>query len=108
MATTTEIYDVTKLALLETIALTGITISFFGNQKQCLARPIDHTLFPGDTAGYVQEASTQVDMLDTDFDAWAGVDNLSLVELDGNTLQIWGIRRRAGNPIVHLMLKKDK
>jgi hypothetical protein len=108
MADTTELYDITKLAFLETVALAGITISFFGNEKQCLARPIDHTLFPGDTSGYVQETSTQVDMLDTDFDEWAGIDNLSLVELDGNTLQIWGVRRKAGNPIVHIGLKKDK
>lgn len=108
MADTTEIYDITRLAFIETLNLIGITISFLGAERQCISRPIDHTLFPGESGGYVQEASTQVDMLDEDFDTWAGVDNLSIVELDGNTLQIMAIRRRAGNPIIHLGLKKDK
>lgn len=108
MATTTEIYDITKLAFIETRNLTGITASFFGNEKQCIVMPIDHTVFPGDSAGYVEESTTQVDMLDDDFAEWAGIDVLSLVEVDGNTLQIWGIRRRTEHPIVHMLLKKDK
>jgi hypothetical protein len=117
VALTTEIYDITKLAFLETLGLIGITISFFGNEKQCIARPVDRILFPGDSGGFVPEATTQVDMLDTDFDDWAGADLQSIVVLDDDetdvphqllTLQIMAIRRRTGNPIVHLGLKKDK
>jgi len=108
VADTTEIYDITKLAFIETIALAGVTVSFLGIEKQCLVRPIDRTSFPGESGGFVLEATTQIDILDDDFADWAGCDNLSLLEIDGLTLQILSIRRKPGNPIIHLGLKKDK
>jgi len=102
-----EIYDITKLAFIETLGLAGVLISFNGNDKFCLARPIDRTSYPGESGGFVLEATTQIDMLDEDFDAW-GAANLDLVEIDDLQLQILSIRRRPGNPVIHIGLKKNK
>jgi hypothetical protein len=102
-----EIYDITKLAFIETLGLAGVEISFKGNDKFCIAGPIDRKSYPGESGGFVLEATTQIDMLDEDFDAW-GAENLDLIEIDDLQLQILSIRRRSGNPIVHLSLKKNK
>jgi hypothetical protein len=107
LADTDEIYNITKLAFIETLELAGIPICFNHDCKLCIARPIDRIAVV-QTAGVLLEATTQVDMLDDDFNAWAGIDNLSLVDIAELTLQILTIRSKPSNPIVHLMLKKDK
>ena len=103
-----DLYDDTEFVFREMLELQGVSITFNGNEKQCIADRMRQSL-EWQSVGFVPLTSVHVNMLDTDFAEFVGIDDAqATVIFQEITFQVTEIDRNSANPIVRMTLTKSK
>ena len=105
-----EIYDDAKVAFTELRDLIGVEIIFASRLQLCVAGEI-YRKSTWQQSGFIEEASTHVDMLDDDYADFvaSGInDEDSIVLLNEIEFKVIEIDTNPATPVVRLVLTKDK
>lgn len=106
-----SLYDLSKIAFNEVLALRGTDITFAGATKKCLASYIINKL-PWQSAGFLQDEDVKVEMVDDDWNQYVSygiIDRAdATVILDWLVFTVVEVRSVSTDPVVTIQLTISK